>query len=137
MSTQKVKTREWDLLRVERNIRPYRHAIIRINNTLSPNTTTLTTIVNEFCKDCITVDPANSPSNNILKIPLGLFKNIKNVELSLAISYDNINTNIIPGAYAAFESNVYDKIYCYTVDLVFFSPVAVSSTVLTIKEYYG
>lgn len=133
MSTQSVKTRAWEQLQVERNIRPYRMAVIKFYaQSLNPLGATYEYIFNEFGNFIEGVDGTSVDGSYVLNIKPDAFKDLNNVQISVnwgstTISFYTLLTSIITST--TITINCFDNT---------FFPCALDGFIfITIKEYYA
>jgi hypothetical protein len=138
MSTQSVKTRAWQQLQVERNIRPYRMAVLKVSSqTLAPLSTTFEYVFNEFGDFIQGLDPGSTVDGvYVFNLQMDNFKNLDAVQITVNFGA-TINTGIIiVGGYinpvsapAQLVINVSDSSgFPFSID---------GHVFVTIKEYYG
>lgn len=138
MSTKSVKTRAWEQLQIERNIRPYRHIIFSIEAyQLASGSTVYSELVNEISKPFI--KSLNTITTNdgiyVFNVNLSGFKNLNNVEMSAGFSFTS-DAGFAIGLFCiidpvanSFTFKSYDE-----------AGVAIGldgKVIVTIKEYYA
>lgn len=136
MSTQSVKTRAWEQLQIERNIRPYRHTIIGFEAyTLAPENGSWVYIVNEITGFIINYNNVTSTDGNYkFNVDLGAIKNLNNLEFSVNWSYSTL-TSVVPMS-IILESTA-PNLILYSTDVSGSSVALDGKVIITIKEYYG
>jgi hypothetical protein len=78
MSTKSVKTRAWEELQVERNIRPYRMAVIQVSQT-GTSVPTLRVVMSEFGNTVLTTPARSAVGKYLFAVQPGSFRDLNNV----------------------------------------------------------
>ena len=130
------KGRKNRLVELERKIRPYRHAFIRIIRPVGgPFSYEYANGINEFDKDLITSIVDDSGGIYVFTIDTALFKNIDNVIQESDIIHTSIpnlplvSSTFLDSTKAQLQINVFDFIGAVTVDID-------GEILLVIKEFY-
>jgi hypothetical protein len=133
MSTQSVKTRAWEQLQVERNIRPYRMVVIKFYaQSLNAVGAIYEYIFNEFGNFIEGVDGTSIDGYYVLNIKSDTFKDLNNVQISVnwgarGTSTYTLLTSIITSTNITINCN----------DNTFFPLALEGFLFITIKEYYA
>jgi hypothetical protein len=138
MSTQSVKTRAWQQLQVERNIRPYRMAVLKVSSqALAPLSTTFEYVYTEYGDFIESLDLSGTVDGvYVFNLQMDNFKNLDAVQITVNFGA-TINTGIlIVGGYINPISAPAQLVINVSDGSGFPLPID-GHVFVTIKEYYG
>jgi hypothetical protein len=137
MSTQSVKTRAWQQLQVERDIRPYRMAVLKLSaQTLVPLDATIEYVFNEFGDFIQGLDLSSTVDGQyVFNINIDNFKNVNDLQINVNFGATSSSGPILGGGY--INTLAPPQLVIIVSDYTGFLLAIDGHVFVTIKEYYG